>query len=272
MSDTWNRAAARLVDALLPTGCIQCGRPLRASAPGSPPAFCRECERSLPWWRRADGCPRCGGDRITRSGCERCLADASALQASHVAFRYAGPVARWIPAIKRARRRPALVVERAIDSLARSLAERVAREAAGQIDLVTSLPLHPERHRERGFNQADRIARAVAARLGRPFRTDLLDRVRPTRAQASLRGDARLDNVRGAFRARRPVPPDVRVALVDDVLTTGATLESAASALLEAGALEVRGVALAATLPATRRRPRGDTPGRPAVSRSGGGL
>jgi len=270
MSDPWRRSAARLLDALLPTGCILCERPLRSASPGRPPAFCLECERALPWWRRVDGCPRCGGERITPAGCERCLADASPLQASHVALRYAGPIARWIPALKLARRRPVLPVERAIDALAAALAERVEQESNGRIDLVTSLPLHPTRRRERGFNQVDRLARAVATRLGRPFRTDFLDRVRPTRPQASLRGEARRRNVRGAFRARRPIPGDLRIAIVDDVLTTGATLEAAASALMEAGALEVRGVALAATLPPARKRRRDGTSGRRAVSGSGG--
>ncbi|MCR9094585.1 MAG: phosphoribosyltransferase family protein [bacterium] len=271
MTGTWRRASARFVDALLPTGCVVCAQPLRSPSPGRPSAFCGECARALPWWRRADGCPRCGGRRTGPSGCPRCLAMGSALQASHAALRYSGPIARWIPASKRAQGRPSVAVERAIDALADALGERVAREAGGHVDLVTSLPLHAARQRERGFNQADALARRVAARLGRPFRPDLLERFRPTRPQASLRGEARRENVRRAFRAPRNLPGDPRVALVDDVLTTGATLEAAASALLEAGALEVRGLALAATLPVTRRRPREGTRSRGAVPEEAGG-
>ena len=264
MADSWRRAGARWIDAFLPVACVVCARPIRATAPMRPPAFCGGCERALPWWRRADGCPRCGERNVSASGCARCVSAASALQASHVAFRYAGPIARWIPAIKRREGRPVASLSRAIDALADGLARRIAREARGRIDVVVPLPLHPERLRARGFNQTEGLARRVARELDRPYRTDLLERVRATRPQAALRGDARRENVRGAFRGPGPIAGNLRIALVDDVLTTGATLEAAASALLEAGAFEVRGVALAATLPASRPRGPHGTPGRRA--------
>ena len=130
MAGSWGRASARALDALLPSPCAVCARPLRSPRPLRPEAFCLECERALPWWRRADGCPRCGERRIDRGGCPGCLSRSSALQASHAALRYAGPVARWIPAQKRLGGRPAPAVERAIEALIRALAERVRREAA----------------------------------------------------------------------------------------------------------------------------------------------
>lgn len=287
MTGFWQRAPARVLDALLPNGCVVCARPLRSPRPFRPPAFCGPCERALPWWRQADGCPRCGTRRVGEAGCAGCLSRSSPLQASHVALRYSGPIARWIPAIKRPSVRTPPAVERAIGALSEALAERVARTAGGRLDVVTSLPLHPARLRERGFNQADPIAHRVALRLGRPFAQHLLERTRRTATQASLEGDARRANVRGAFRATATLPRDLRVALVDDVLTTGASLEAAASALLEAGALEVRAIALAATLPRAPRRPAGNgidrdpretpgragrgTPDRRAVPHTGGG-
>lgn len=262
MADAARSFGVTLLDALLPTRCVACAAPVGSRSALRPQAFCAPCEQALPWWRRADGCPRCGTRGESSRGCAGCLAATSPLQACHAALRYTGDVRRWIPAVKRTggRAAPSVAVLRAIDELGGALAERVRRDAAGRIDVVTSLPLHASRVRERGFNQADLLARPLAKALGLPFRPDLLERVRATAPQAALRGPARDANVRGAFRATRPLPGDLRVALVDDVLTTGASLESAAAALLDAGVLEVRGVALAATLPPDARRPRRRAP------------
>ena len=263
MPERAHAAAAALLDALLPTACAVCGARVASRSASRPRAFCGPCEAALPWWRRVDGCPRCGARADTTNGCPGCLAALSPLHACFASLRYAGVVARWIPAIKRldSRRAPAAPVLRAIDALADQLASQVERAQGGRIDLVTSLPLHPRRRRERGFNQADAIARPIAVRLGVPFEPTLLERVHDTPPQVALLGRARVDNVRGAFRATRTLPGGLRVALVDDVLTTGASLEAGAEALLRAEALEVRGLTLAATLPgpspagrATRRR------------------
>ncbi len=257
MSKPPRSVAAALLDALLPSACTVCGARVASPSASRPRAFCQPCEAALPWWRRVDGCPRCGARADTADGCPGCLAGQSPLHSSFASLRYAGVVARLIPAIKRldTRRAPTAPVLRAIDALADHLASQVEGALAGRIDLVTSLPLHPRRRRDRGFNQADAIARPIAARLGVPFEPTLLARVHDTPPQAALRGRARVDNVRGAFLATRTLPARVRVALVDDVLTTGASLEAGAEALLRADALEVRGLTLAATLP--RRRPAG---------------
>ena len=117
---------------------------------------------------------------------------------------------------------------------------------------LTYVPLHPIRLKERGFNQAERLARILARRLALPL-VDGLRRVRPTGHQVGLTEAERRQNVAGAFAWIGPRPP-AGLGLVDDVCTTGATLTAAARAILEAGgrveAMLVLGVASPQTLPA----------------------
>ncbi|MBN2200635.1 ComF family protein [bacterium] len=113
-------------------------------------------------------------------------------------------------------------------------------------DAVVPVPLHPVRRRERGYNQSERIAAGFAGVFGFSVRTDLLARQRATRTQTDLTGEERQKNVSGAFRVLRP--DSVRgltLLIVDDVVTTGATLNACARALKDAGASSVFGFALA---------------------------
>jgi ComF family protein len=110
--------------------------------------------------------------------------------------------------------------------------------------LVLPLPLHPDRERARGYNQALLLARPLAGRLGLPCRPDQLRRVRPTAPQVGLSRAARRLNVAEAF-APGPGLAGRAVVLVDDVATTGSTLESAGAACLAGGALTVYAVTLA---------------------------
>ena len=112
-------------------------------------------------------------------------------------------------------------------------------------DLVLEVPLHPARERERGYNQAACLADALANEIGVPRLPRALERVRVTRPQARLGQEERRRNLAGAFRLRRPEWLEGRsVLIVDDVLTTGATLEACLEALAGAGASPT-GVALA---------------------------
>lgn len=113
-------------------------------------------------------------------------------------------------------------------------------------DLLIPVPLHPWRLRKRGYNQALELARPLGRRLGIPVRHDVLRRTRCTGAQTELDAAARVGNVRGAFALAR-LPAQRHVALVDDVMTTGATLAEAALVLLAAGMDRVDVWALART-------------------------
>ena len=106
--------------------------------------------------------------------------------------------------------------------------------------LVVPVPLHPSRLRARGYNQALLLARPLARRRGLPLNPRVLVRLRPTPAQSSLGAAHRAVNLDGAFAVREPARVrGRRVALVDDVLTTGATAHACAVALLDAGATGV---------------------------------
>ena len=129
--------------------------------------------------------------------------------------------------------------------LADALAERLAPALPAGLgaDLVTAVPLHPARRRERGYNQAWGLAQGLAGRLGLPAVEGLLARVRHTPAQARLDPARRRRNLAGAFRVAEPQRyRGRRVLIVDDVLTTGATLEACLAALAGAGARPVGAV------------------------------
>jgi competence protein ComFC len=142
--------------------------------------------------------------------------------------------------------------------LARCLRETAGRfaapgEPAIRFDLILPVPLHRNRQRSRGYNQSQLLADELSALLKVPLAGKDCVRVRDTRPQTGLRGAERRKNVRGAFAV--PRPERVRgasVLLIDDVLTTGATLDACAAALRQAGAGEVRALTLARARPGAR--------------------
>jgi ComF family protein len=113
------------------------------------------------------------------------------------------------------------------------------------LGLLVPVPLHPRRLLSRGFNQSRELARLIVARHGVPVRQEALERVRRTTPQMELSRQARAENIRGALSAKRRMLEGKAVLLVDDIMTTGATLEECARAMLDAGAQRVDVLVLA---------------------------
>jgi ComF family protein len=186
--------------------------------------------------------PRCAGCGAAAGWfCDECrgLCDPSALSIGRLRVRgagiYAGPLREAIQRFKYRQER-ALAAE--LGSLiAGCVAEDLAK--GGPLDAVVPVPLHPSRAAERGYDQARLLAEAAAAETALPLRRPLR-RVRRGRPQVELDRDERTTNVAGAFVADAGSLRGLRVALVDDVATTGATLNAAATAAREAGARQVR--------------------------------
>ncbi len=134
--------------------------------------------------------------------------------------------------------------------------ERIVREEFADLkfDAVVPVPLHPARQRERGYNQAELIARPLARRLGIPSGSYLLMRTRPRPEKFLLTRKERWRSVRGAYETRAGAKVDkLRILLVDDVFTTGATLDACSRALLKAGAASVTGITVARVVPELTR-------------------
>jgi ComF family protein len=135
---------------------------------------------------------------------------------------------------------------------AERLEETLAAHGNGfRPDVVVPVPLHPERLRERGYNQAEMMARPLARRLRLDLRAYLLVRTRPRPPQLVLSRTERWRSVRGAYATHERAKVDkLRVLLVDDVLTTGATLDACSRVLRRAGAAAVMGLTVARVVPA----------------------
>jgi ComF family protein len=235
-------AAANVLAVFFPPLCLLCEAP----APGLRPEVCRACRTSFrpP---RPPLCPRCGAPGVRdRAPCRTC-SGWRALDDARSALLFAGPVRTWIHELKYGGVTALARLGR--EPLLRAFEEGPAswRDASALIPV----PLHPVRARERGFNQAELLAAELAAAAGLAV-LPALRRVRPTRPQVGLAAAERAGNVRDAFAADASRAPLLRgrgALLVDDVFTTGATLESAAAALRAAGAARVGALTLARALP-----------------------
>ena len=207
--------------------CLLCHAPCGAQP------VCQACSREFP--RLAQPlCDQCATPLPHGRHCGACLAKPPRFDRLIAPFVYAFPVDALIHALKYGRRLVA----------SRPLAEALAATVDERADLIVPMPLSAARLRERGFNQAQEIARRVGRLSATEVAADLCRRVMETPPQATLPWKARASNVRGAFVCDRDLR-GAHVAVVDDVVTTGATLNELARVLKRAGAARVSGWSVA---------------------------
>jgi len=188
--------------------------------------LCAACAADLP--ALPEDCPRCALPSPGGLACGACLADPPQFDATLALWVYDFPCDRMVQALK----------YRGWLALAPFFARSFAAGPLPEIDLLVPMPLHPNRLAQRGFNQAAEIARSLARLRRVPFAPRGARRVKDTAAQTDLPYEERTRNVRGAFACDLDLSGK-RVAVVDDVMTTGATLNELAKVLKRAGAARV---------------------------------
>ena len=209
---------------LWPSRCLVC------TAPGLDGLdLCEACDAALP--RLGSACRRCALPLPVGTTCGRCLARPPPLAEVRAVLRYAAPIDRLVPRFK------------FHDDLAAGrLLSQLMVEAFASLprpDALLPVPLHRGRLRSRGYDQALELARPVSRALRLPLRRSLLVRTKATAPQSEQDAATRRRNLRDAFAVQCAGAPPAHVVLIDDVMTTGATLHSAARALRLAGVARV---------------------------------
>lgn len=202
--------------------------------------WCAACNRALPYLGTAH-CPSCALPTPAGETCGRCLRQPPLFTRTTAVFGYGFPLDKLIQAMKYGEQL----------ALAHAFAGKLARRIDSLPDCVIPMPLHPAKLRERGFNQSQLIAANVARELDLELLTHACRRVRDTPPQSALPWKERKKNMRGAFCCDMDLTGR-RVALVDDVLTTGASLNALAEAVRKSGAAEIDAWVVARTLPHSR--------------------
>lgn len=228
-----------LLDLLLPSFCLACERPL---APAPELLFCPDCLARL-HVIKSPLCPCCGRVYLAAAGgdhhCGPCLAAPKHFSRARALFLYEEPLKEVVHRFKYQGKTACLP---SFARFARNLPHLAGMEG---VDWIVPVPLHPSRLRERGFNQALLLARAFFNKDHR-VASDLLIRSRPTAPQTGFSGAARRTNLKNAFAVVKPQRlAGKKILLIDDVFTTGTTVNECARVLKKSGAAEVMVLTLA---------------------------
>ena len=220
--------------------CITCAQHIENISPNIH-AVCRECLNDLPW-QPDSSCPQCG---LASSGmvCGSCINSPPDFDATRAVFLYAYPIDAMMLRYKYGS------MLNLGNTFGEFLTEKVnVEDCLKNIDLIIPMPMHPQRLKERGFNQALEIAKVLTKNCKEKLNYKSVERQTLTPPQASLPLKERVKNIKGAFKVNADLGGK-RIAIVDDVMTTGASLNELAKTLKKAGASHVECWVVARTLP-----------------------
>ncbi len=206
--------------------------------------LCEACLNSLPWHKAAH-CPQCALPSMDGLPCGHCLQAPPAFDATYAMFRYEYPLNSMLQRYKY--NHLLNMAETFGELMAQSLAPTSANMRAAP-DILIPMPLHRSRLQERGFNQAVEIARVVGKKLKLEVDSKSCSRIKHSPPQVSLPMKERVKNMRGAFDCQTRLD-GLHIALVDDVMTAGASLNALATTVKKAGASHVECWLVARTLP-----------------------
>lgn len=207
-------------------------------------AVCSACADSLGRSRRAFVCVKCALPGASHEVCGKCLSEPPHFDSTVAAFHYQYPLDKLVQSLKFG------ADLKLVRFFSNAIAEAVLSSAGENRlfpEIVVALPLANQRLKERGFNQAALLAAGVAKQLKLPVAHGAMLRIRETPPQSGLNREARIKNIRGAFACDTSLVGK-SVAIIDDVMTTGATLSEAARTLRNAGAERVEAWVLARAL------------------------
>ena len=223
-----NQLASNLFNQLMPLHCLLCHEDVQQH-----PAICSHCYDQLPWLSSCCSVCSIALPEGVSGPCGECQSSPRAYIKVHALFSYAQPLDSLITKMKFGQQ---LGVARLLGELLLGYYSRHSIDLSGYA--VLPVPLHKQRLRERGYNQSLEIARPLAKASQLPLLTRAVRRQEPTRAQTGLSAKARVHNLKGAFTVSGEALPD-SVLIVDDVITTGATINELSKTLGKAGVKKV---------------------------------